>query len=87
MDVIVVATIVRSFAGLLMADSMSPRKKQVAVITMSVLLYIGYAATHSSPSVTALFDAMLDGLTAGVAAVGIFHATQSTKNKEQEVLG
>lgn len=83
MEPITVGAIVRSFAQLLLADSMSPRKKQVFIIIFSVFLFMGYTMTHSTFSLSNTFDSLLNGLTAGLSAIGIYHLTQ----KEEPTLG
>lgn len=79
MEPITVASIVRSFAALLMADSMTVRKKQLSIIVMAVILFEGYALAHNGYSFAVLFDNLLSGLEAGLSALGIYHLTDKPK--------
>ena len=82
MEIITVGAVVRSFAGLLMNDSMSTRRKQVSILVMGVLLFVGFQVTHSTVSIASVFDAFLNGLTAGLTALGIYHATDTPTQQE-----
>lgn len=79
MTPITVASLVRSFAALLMADSMSARKKQLSIILMAVFLFEGYAIAHVGFSLATIFDNLLSGLEAGLSALGIYHLTDKPK--------
>lgn len=79
MEPITVATVVRSFASLIMTENMSDRTKRILVVCMSVILFVGYAATHSSP----FFEALLNGLTAGFSALGIHTLTELSTDENK----
>ena len=77
METVTVASLVRSFAGLIMSDSMSPRSKQFSIILLAVILFEGYALAHIGFTFAVLFDNLLSGLEAGLSALGIYHLTDN----------
>lgn len=77
MEPVTVGAIVRSFAGLIMNENMSPRRKQVLVIGLSVVFFLGYQVTSVSVTPADIFASLLQGLEAGLSALGIYHLTTS----------
>lgn len=75
MEPVTVGAIVRSFAGLIMTEKMSSRTKQFLVIGISVVLFLGYQTTSVSTDPKELFQALINGLEAGLSALGIYHLT------------
>ena len=81
MTILTIGTLVRSFASLIMSDSMSTRDKQVSVLSIAVILFVGFQLTHSTVTIASTFDALLDGLTAGLTALGVYHLTDTPVDK------
>jgi hypothetical protein len=87
MEPVTVGAIVRSFAGLIMNEDMSPKQKQISIILIAVLLTEGYALAHIGFSFAVMFDNLLNGLEAGLSALGIYHLTQKVDNSSIQALG
>ncbi len=81
MEPVTVGAIVRSFAGLIMHEEMSTRRKQVLVIGLSVVFFLGYQVTTISTTPAAIFDSLLRGLEAGLSALGMYELTKVASGK------
>lgn len=79
--ILTIGAIVRSFASLIMPNDMNATRKRVCVIVGAVVLYMleVYVSIPAGAVVTsaALFGSLLEGLAAGMTALGIYHATDS----------
>lgn len=84
METITVSAIVRSFAGLIMTEKMPTRNKQFLVIGLSVIFFLGYQVTTVSTNPAELFQALINGLEAGLSALGIYHITSVDKSSVQD---
>jgi hypothetical protein len=76
LNIIAIGALVRSLAGLVMTDNMSARLKQVIVLLLGVvffeLFYLKTGITYDN-----IVTGLVDGLTSGLAAIGMYHAAVS----------
>jgi hypothetical protein len=84
MEPVTVGAIVRSFAGLIMTEKMSTRMKQFLVIGLAVSFFMGYQITTVSTDPAELFQSFINGLEAGLSALGIYHITTVDKDSVQK---
>jgi peptidoglycan/LPS O-acetylase OafA/YrhL len=75
--ILTIGALVRAFAGMIMTERMSRRHKQLAVLGISVALFIGLSISTEPISFATVFAACISGLTAGLVAMGI-HAQKDT---------
>ncbi len=87
MEPVTVATIVRSFAGLIMSENMSPRKKQILVIGIAVIFFLGNQVSLGVYSYADLFRSLLEGCTAGLSAIGMYELTKTGDKTPVQELG
>ncbi len=81
MEPVTVATIVRSFAGLIMAENLSPRKKQLLVIGIAIVFFLGNQVASGVYTYPELFTSLLEGCTAGLSAIGMYELTKRGVDK------
>jgi multisubunit Na+/H+ antiporter MnhB subunit len=75
MTIITLGALVTSFSSLFMTDTMPAWAKQAVVLTFAIVLTLGYTATHEGLALSGLFDSLINGLTAGLTALGVYHLT------------
>ena len=80
MDPITVGTVVRSFAGLIMNQSFSRRKKQILVIALSIIFFLGDQVANGVYTYPELYTSLLEGCTAGLSAIGMYELTKNVDN-------
>lgn len=81
MEPITTATIVRSFAGLIMSENLSPRRKQALVIGISIIFFLAAQVASGNYSTKELYQSLLEGCTAGLSAIGMYEFTKKSVDK------
>lgn len=62
-----------------MGEDMSPRKKQLLVIGIAVVFFLGNQVATGVYDYPNLFRSLLEGCTAGLSAIGMYELTKKSQ--------